>query len=132
MQVGKQRPWKWSIQAKAEKFNFKLKATNILPTWKFDRFSLLLRLNKFIINLQLKSGSTISVSAQQKRTLKSRFLGFLEKIRIRRARKALSIQYPEVKSICGGSLLIGILASLLQSISRKDLNGIVVHSSIIL
>ncbi|MBA0737724.1 hypothetical protein Gogos_011175 [Gossypium gossypioides] len=94
-----QQSWKLNIQARTQIFNFKLKATKILPTGEFHRFSLLLRLHKFILKLRLKSGPTVSISSQQKRSLKSRFLSFLEKIRLRRERKGITIQYPDVKSV---------------------------------
>ncbi|XVE80751.1 hypothetical protein DITRI_Ditri15bG0005400 [Diplodiscus trichospermus] len=135
---------KVNIQARAQNFNFKLKATQILPTGNFHRFSLLLRLHKLILKLQLKSGSTVSVSIQQKRTLKSTFFRLLEKLRIRPANKALTIQHPDVKSvlnrlkqfdhkksICGGLLVVAILALLLQSIYKKDRKGTIIHTSII-
>ncbi|WRX21398.1 hypothetical protein QQP08_013885 [Theobroma cacao] len=146
MQAEKQQQsWKVSIQARAQNFNFKLQATKILPTWKFHRFSLLLRLHKFALKLQVKSRSTLSISIQNKRTLKSTFLKLLEKLRIRRPKRTLTVQHPGVKSVLNrlkqfanekaiyaGPLVIAILASLLQSISKKDIKGIITHASIIL
>ncbi|KAG8500001.1 hypothetical protein CXB51_006415 [Gossypium anomalum] len=129
-----QQSWKLNIQARTQIFNFKLKATKILPTGEFHRFSLLLRLHKFILKLRLKSGSTVSISSQQKRSFKSRFLSFLEKIRFRRERKVLTIQHPDVKSKSNwaASLVIAILSLLQQSISKKDGKGIIIHTCIIL
>ncbi|MBA0612200.1 hypothetical protein Godav_012835 [Gossypium davidsonii] len=140
-----QQSWKLNIQARTQIFNFKLKATKILPTGEFHRFSLLLRLHKFILKLRLKSGPTVSISSQQKRSLKSRFLSFLEKIRLRRERKGLTIQYPDVKSVLhrvkqfadkksnwAGSLVIAIPSLLQQWISKKDGKGIIIHTCIIL
>ncbi|XP_022760945.1 uncharacterized protein LOC111307197 isoform X2 [Durio zibethinus] len=140
-----QQSWKVNIQARAQNFSFKLKATKILPTGKFQRFSLLLRLHKVILKLQLEPGSTVSISTQQKRTLKSTFLRLLEKLRLRRAKTTLTLQHPDVKSalnrlklfankksICAGSLVIAVLALLLQSVFKKDCKGIITHTSIIL
>ncbi|XP_040968513.1 uncharacterized protein [Gossypium hirsutum] len=58
-----------------------------------------LSLHKFILVLRLKSGSTVSIFSQQKHSLKSRFLSFLKKIRLRYERKGLTIQHPDVKSV---------------------------------
>ncbi|XWS35409.1 hypothetical protein CRYUN_Cryun21dG0123900 [Craigia yunnanensis] len=146
MQAEKQlQSWKVNIQARAKNFNFKLKATKVLPTGNFHRLSLLLRLHKFILKFQLKSGSAVSISTEQKRTQKSTFLRLLEKLRLRPAKKTLTIQHPDVKSvlnrlkqygnkksICASSLVIAIPALLMQSISKKDRKGIITHTSIAL
>ncbi|KAK9016175.1 hypothetical protein V6N11_007255 [Hibiscus sabdariffa] len=125
-----QRSWKLNIEARSRIFNLKLKATNILPTGDFHRFSLLLRLRSFILKLHLKSDSTLSISTQRKRTFKSTFLTLLHKLRLRRANNALTTQNPDLKSLlkqfatkesgCGGSLVIAIMALLLQWISKED------------
>ncbi|KAK8487810.1 hypothetical protein V6N13_099922 [Hibiscus sabdariffa] len=137
-----QHSWKLNIEAKTHIFNLKLKATNILPTGDFHRFSLLLRLRRFILKLHLKSDSTLSISTQQKRTFKSTFLTLLHKLRLRRANKALTIQNPDLKSLlkqfatkessCGGSLVIAIMALLLQWISREDGKGVITLVSLVL
>ncbi|XVF29707.1 hypothetical protein REPUB_Repub15cG0145500 [Reevesia pubescens] len=147
MQADKQlqQSWKVNIQAKAQNFNFKLKATKILPTGKLHRFSVLVRLHKFILKLQLKSGSTVSFSTLQKRTLKSTFLRLFEKLRLRRTKKTLYIQHPDVKpamnrlkqfankkTIWAGSLVISILALLLPSIYKRDCKGIITYTSFVL
>ncbi|GMJ01626.1 hypothetical protein HRI_003831800 [Hibiscus trionum] len=124
-----QDSWKLNIQARTHIFNLKLKATTILPTGDFHRFSLFLRLHRFILKLHLKSGSTLSISTQHKPT----FLRLLDKLRLRRANEASTLQNPDLKSLlkqlankessCGGSLVIAIIALLLQSISKGDGKG---------
>ncbi|XP_038990692.1 uncharacterized protein LOC120113690 [Hibiscus syriacus] len=133
-----QHSWKLNIQARTKIFNFKLKATRILPAGGFHRFSLLLRLHNFILKLRLKSGSSVSISTQQKRTFKSTFLGLLDKLRLRRANRALTIRNPDLKSLLnpfankdsngGGSFVIAIIALLLQS----NRHGIITLASLVL
>ncbi|KAL4313193.1 hypothetical protein GQ457_01G035730 [Hibiscus cannabinus] len=139
-----QRSWKLNIEARTRIFNLKLKATNILPTGDFHRFSLLLRLRSFILKLHLKSDSksTLSISTQQKRTFKSTFLTLLHKLRLRRANNAITIQNPDLKSLlkqfatkessCGGSLVIAIVVLLLQWVSKEDGKGVITLVSLVL
>lgn len=87
MQAEKQQTWKLTVQAKAKKsFNFKFNSTQIVPTWKLHRFSLLIKLRKFILRVKLNSETTApSVSRnsrKRKATLKSKLLRILKKVGI--------------------------------------------------
>lgn len=89
-----QRTWKFCIDAKAKKFRFKLKATNIASTWEFHQCSIFLKLGKYLLRLNSESGTPITPRKQQPKSLKSKFRRFLQKVRFRRP-KNRSIGFKE-------------------------------------
>ncbi|KAK9289976.1 hypothetical protein L1049_008138 [Liquidambar formosana] len=102
MQADKQQRWRIYVHAKATNFDLKLKATKILPTWMLYRVSIMLKLHQVL--LKVKSESQPSMPTQGGRTLKSKFLQILEKIRARRAKNRANatnntsnLQYPQIK-----------------------------------
>ncbi|XP_062165660.1 uncharacterized protein LOC133872228 [Alnus glutinosa] len=149
MQAEKEQSWKIYIHAKAKNFHFKLrvKATNIVPTWEFHQCSIVLKLGKYLLKLKSNYGTALIPSQKQPKTLKSKFLVLLKKFRIRRSKNRAfgfkqksDLSKPEEnrmgwfaykEPICLGSLVVGILAFLVQSISNKDQKGIVIHGSVI-
>lgn len=133
----RQQLWKISVRAEFKNFNFRLKATKTSPTWKFHRFSILLKLHNFL--LHLRSDSEIPpFPTQQRTTLKSRFLAAVHKLRPRRPVTEVNSPINRLKHfaykepICKGSLVVGILAFLFQSIFGEDHRGIIVLSSSLL
>ncbi|KAL5806731.1 hypothetical protein ACOSQ4_029464 [Xanthoceras sorbifolium] len=133
----KQQSWKIRVHARSKSFHFKFKATTTLPTLKFHRLSILLRLHKFL--LQVKSQR--QQQQQQRPTLKSRFLTAFHKLRALRVKN----RNPEVKPsinrlkrfayeepICISSLVIGIVALVLRTICEIDYKRIVVLGSVTL
>ncbi|KAL9425837.1 hypothetical protein AB3S75_032743 [Citrus x aurantiifolia] len=138
----RQQSWRISVHAEFRNFNFRLKATKISPTWKFHRFSIFLKLHNFL--LQLRSDSeTPPFVTRQRTTLKSRLLAAVHKLRPRRSKnhpvtevnspidrlKHFAYKEPVSK---GGSLAVGILAFLFQSIFEDHHRGIIVLSSFLL
>ncbi|KAL6587880.1 hypothetical protein OROMI_000858 [Orobanche minor] len=81
-----QQTWKITVQAKTKKsFNFKFKSTQVVPTWKFHRFSLLIKLRNTILRVKMSSESTASsVPRKTKATLKSKLLRIFKKFGIPR------------------------------------------------
>ncbi|KAH7514752.1 hypothetical protein FEM48_Zijuj11G0123900 [Ziziphus jujuba var. spinosa] len=121
----KQHSWKINIHAKAKSFHFRFKATNISPTWKFHRLSVLLKIRRFLlltVNSESSASNAISKQRHQGKLI-SKFLRLFKKIRLERTKN----QHPEAKfpsnrlqrfsykePICVGSLFLGILACLLS------------------
>lgn len=103
MQAEKQQSWKINVNARANKFRFKLKAANNMqPSWKFFRISLFLRLHGFLLAVKSETGPPIP--RQQPRTLKSKFLKIFQKLKTPSARKRTiaakktrNLQHPESK-----------------------------------
>lgn len=94
-----QQTWKITVQAKAKNFNLKFKSTQIVPTWKFHRVSVLIKLRKIFLKVKLNSETTASVSRQRKATLKSKLLRIFKKIGIPRTKKRdLTVHNPEPES----------------------------------
>ncbi|KAK4833623.1 hypothetical protein QYF36_008281 [Acer negundo] len=95
----KQQSWKIRVQAKSKSFNFKLKATTTttLPTWKFHRLSILLKLHNFLLQVKSNSQHSFFTRQQQLRrpTLKSGLLSAFHKFR---ARLRVKNRNPEIKS----------------------------------
>ncbi|KAK3004730.1 hypothetical protein RJ639_018068 [Escallonia herrerae] len=134
----RQQPWTLYVHAKAKKFEFKLKATRpFFPNCKLFRFSLLLKLCPFLI--KVKSKPQTSISCKHK-SFKSKFIGILEKLRTKRAKnKSISagkssfsrtLRWLAEGPICVSSVVAGNLALLYQSISEKDITGIIIYTSI--
>ncbi|XP_062006778.1 uncharacterized protein LOC133723923 [Rosa rugosa] len=139
-----QQTWKITVQAKTKKsFNFKFKSTQIVPTCKFHRFSLLIKLRKIILRVKLNSESTASsVSRKRKATLRSKLLRIFKKIGIPCTKnRDHTIHNPESQSpllrlkqhvckepISVATLCTGILVFLAQSIFSIVQKGFVVYS----
>ncbi|KAJ6365796.1 hypothetical protein OIU76_030554 [Salix suchowensis] len=152
MQAEKQRAWKIKVHARAKKFHFKFKATKTdQPTWKLPKFSIFLRIHKFFLQVDTVSGTSIP-RWEKPRTLKSKFLSFFQKFKTLHSKKLTiaagktqNVQNPDSKLLvdqqgefsykrpfCIGSLLVGILALLSESICEKNKKGIIFHGSFIL
>ncbi|GAV67295.1 hypothetical protein CFOL_v3_10801 [Cephalotus follicularis] len=136
MQSEKQKAWKINVQARARNFNIKLKVTSIVPSWKLHRFSIMLRLQQFVLKVNTESGTTISM--QQRRTLKSKINGVFERFRTRQGKnETLKFplnrlrQIPCKELICVGCLSIGILASPSKLIFDNDQKDIIVEGSVL-
>ncbi|KAJ6739705.1 hypothetical protein OIU74_004464 [Salix koriyanagi] len=105
------------------------------PTWKLPKFSIFLRIHKFFLQVDTESGTSIP-RWEKPRTLKSKFLSFFQKFKTLHskkltiaAEKTQNVQNPDSKLLvdqqgefsykrpfCIGSLLVGILALLSESI----------------
>ncbi|XP_057970867.1 uncharacterized protein LOC131159739 isoform X2 [Malania oleifera] len=127
-QKQKQQPWRISVHAKANNFDFKfMAATNILAVWGSSRLSLLFRLRAFA--LKVKSESKASTPKKRK-SLKSKFLRFLGKFQPRSSKNKVAAP-PETKTplnhltrfaceepVCVSSLVIGGIALIFRWISE--------------
>ncbi|KAG2691123.1 hypothetical protein I3843_09G217100 [Carya illinoinensis] len=139
-----QRPWKFSIHAKAKKFRFKLKATSILPTWELHQCSIVLKLGKYLLRLNSEYGTPITPKKQQPKSLKSKFRRFLQKVSFRRSKnraigfkQTSDLSHPKENTtkwfaykelIFMGHLVVGILAFIYQYPDRK---GVIIPCSVI-
>lgn len=91
----KQHSWKINIHTKAKSFHFRFKATNISPTWKFHRLSVLLKIRRFLlltVNSESSASNAISKQRHQGKLI-SKFLRLFKKIRLERTKN----QHPEAK-----------------------------------
>jgi hypothetical protein len=101
MQAEKQKSWKICIHAKAKNFHFKIKVTNIIPTWELHHCSILLKLGKFLLRLKSEYGKPIIPSQPQRKTLKSKFFGFFKKFHFRRTKNRAIDLHPEAGNHLG-------------------------------
>ncbi|CAK7343574.1 unnamed protein product [Dovyalis caffra] len=154
MQAEKQQTWKINVHARSKKFRFKFKATKTdQPIWKLPKFSIFLRIHKFLLQVNTEPGTSIP-RWKKPRTLKSKFLNFFRKFKTlpskkqtTAAEKTQNLQNPDNKlrvdqkreigydyemPFCIGSLLVGTLALLSESICEKNQKGIIIHASFIL
>ncbi|KAI3827413.1 hypothetical protein L1987_01486 [Smallanthus sonchifolius] len=127
-------PWTISLQAKAKTFNFKFKATRYLPAcYNFFQFSLFLKISSLMIKV-----SSDNNQPTRRKSLKSKITEFIERFRsVPTKRKTVAAQNPSrIKKLnwiscqgplCATTVVIGNLALLIQSISDKDVKGIIVH-----
>ncbi|WJZ92952.1 hypothetical protein VitviT2T_011922 [Vitis vinifera] len=150
-QEQQKQPWSLQVHAKAKNFNFKLKATQIIPSHKFFRLSVFLKVCSFSLKARSERGPP--ASRQHRTPLRSKFARILEKIRSRGTKKPAisavktsSRRRPEAKlpqnqrpkrfayeePIYVGSIMMRGLAFLSRSVSVKDHSGIIIHTSIIL
>ncbi|KAL9337083.1 hypothetical protein Peur_071571 [Populus x canadensis] len=152
MQAEKQQTWKIKVHARAKKFHFKFKATKTdRPIWKSPKFSIFLRIHRFFLQVNTESRNSIP-RWKKPRTLKSKFLRFFQKFKTLpskkqaiAAEKTQNLQNPDSKlhadrqrefsykkPVCIGSLLVGTLALLSESICERNQKGIIIHGSSVL
>ncbi|EEF33674.1 conserved hypothetical protein [Ricinus communis] len=144
MQTAKQQSWKLSINAKFNNVHFKFNARNRNPTWKLLKFSLFLKLQESIFQVNTKFRTSIP---KKQTSLKSKCLQFFRKFKTSSAKKqpiaaqkSPILENPESKipssalnrstikePIFSGSLFIGTLALLTKSISEKNQKGAIIH-----
>ncbi|KAJ7961088.1 hypothetical protein O6P43_016478 [Quillaja saponaria] len=131
----------------SKNFSFKFRATTLAPTWKFCRLSVIFKLRRFVF--KVNSDPRVSNTEQQKGFLKSKFLRLVKNFRARSTKnksssvkKLLNLRHPEAKSLPNllerlacekpafiGSLVVMILAFLIQSLCPKDYKRFISHSS---
>ncbi|XP_050213292.1 uncharacterized protein LOC126664784 isoform X2 [Mercurialis annua] len=149
MPSAKQQSWKINVNAKFKNSHFKFKAKDTNPTCKSLKFSLFLKLHRFLFRLKSDSGLSIP-SSQQNVSLKSKFLKFFRKFKIipsRKqpisAKKKLFLKNPENKTpsnslkmsegpICIESLFTGTLTLFSKAIRENDKKGMIIHGLSIL
>lgn len=108
-QQQQQQKWSIHLQAKAKNFDIKLKATKYLPT--FFRFSLFLKISHLLIRVSSDNNNN------KTKSLKSKITQFFNKFRSK----------PAKKDNHGSTVVIGNLALLIESISKRDTKGIIVR-----
>ena len=98
-QEQQKQPWSLQVHAKAKNFNFRLKATQIIPSLKFFRLSVFLKICSFSLKARSERGP-----GKNRTPFRSKFARILEKIRFRRGKKSVisavktpSPGYPEAK-----------------------------------
>ncbi|KAA8517537.1 hypothetical protein F0562_017833 [Nyssa sinensis] len=137
----KQQPWKIRIHAKSKYFNFKFKANNIVPTWKFIPFSVNLNLRHSL----LKVKSEPQVPFPRKRNSFRILPKFQPRPTKNKAIPTSNYEHPKAnfpvnysrhfgyeEPICISSIVAGFLALLFQSISQKEQKGITILYSLII
>ncbi|KAL8209391.1 hypothetical protein R6Q57_006123 [Mikania cordata] len=133
--IAEHQPWQIHLQVKAKRFYFKFKATGYLPAafYNIFQFSVFIKISSLIMRV-----SSDNHPPTNRRSLKSKITGFIEKFRsIPTKRKTFAAHNSSIikKSnwisckgpICGSTVVIGNLALLIQSIFEKDVKGIILH-----
>ncbi|WCJ27839.1 hypothetical protein M5689_009563 [Euphorbia peplus] len=120
MSAANQQSLRININGRANKFQFKFKATKTHPSFKF---SLFLKLHQFLLHF----------NTAQSLKQPSKFLKLFPKFNVRRVIPAV-LRNPQRKHIEYSKIeernsLAGNLASLSKSITEKDQKGIIIHGS---
>ncbi|XP_030456147.1 uncharacterized protein LOC115677187 [Syzygium oleosum] len=124
-----QQQWRVNLHARSGNFTVELTATTPVPTWRPrdpHRLSLLLRLWSFVLRVQ--SDCETELPRRRWRSLGSRFLGALERIRGFRAQKRAVATLEADKAEIGITrpylVLVLISAFLLGAVSARRLDKI--------
>ncbi|KAK1418460.1 hypothetical protein QVD17_27605 [Tagetes erecta] len=129
-----QNPWAINLQAKSKYFNFKFKSTRYLPAcYNFIQFSIFLKISSLIVQV-----SSDNHQPTRPKSFRSKINGFIEKLQSKLTKRKTfaahsSSRIKKLKwvsfegPICASTVVIGNLALLIHSISKKDVKGMIVH-----
>ncbi|XP_057440342.1 uncharacterized protein LOC130732274 [Lotus japonicus] len=134
MEAEREQSWRIRITARANTFNFRLRfvAATYPLTWKlsFFRFSILLKLHKSVFRIS-------SEPKQRRGSITSKFMKIIRKFRPRLPKtrpnvasdSISNLSYPK-DAIHFGFWVVGFLAFLAQSISKRDQKRILMVASV--